>query len=196
MDQRIQHTRYALQSSLRELMGRTTWDRITIKMLCDSASISRTTFYANFRSKEECLDSLLDEFENAMRSENNGRSLVTSGCFTFLPILLNHVNGNRSLFATTNTTAAGYPVAERFRHMINRLVLFELQQASVTEKPSAQSVNFIAGGIYNSLVQWSGTTKDGTHLKLLDELDSMIKKYLRLNIQKVRTSEDATVSGS
>jgi len=184
MDQRVQHTRRVLQTSLRELMGKTTWDRITVIGLCQGASISRTTFYANFRSKEECLDSLLHEFECAMRSEHNGRSLIGNGRFTFLPMLLNHVNGNRSLFSTANTTAEGYPVAVRFRSMIDRLVRWEFEQMRGAEGVTERSVSFIAGGIYRALVQWSGTTNDGTHLKLLKELDLMIRCFLLSYIQK------------
>jgi len=183
MDQRVQQTRNTLQASMRELLGRTTWDTITIKMLCENASISRTTFYANFRSKDELLDSLLLEFERAMQSDNNGRSLATTGSFRFLPILVSHVSSNRELFSQTSTAVEGFPVADKFRRMIDRLTSKEAQQA-YGDGISPASVYFIAGGIYRALVHWSATSKEATHLKLLVELDLTIRRYLRLEQSK------------
>ncbi len=177
MDQRVRQTRDALQASMRELLGTVTWDTITVKMLCESASISRTTFYANFRDKIDLLESLLLEFENAMQSDNNGRSLTSTESFHFLPLLLNHVSSNRQLFAKTNTTVEGYPVADRFRKMIDRLTDLEMQQA-YGRHASIASASFIAGGIYHALVRWSGTSREVTHLVFLAELDLIIKSHL------------------
>lgn len=178
MDQRVQNTRTALQAGMRELLGQVAWDTITIKMLCENASISRTTFYANFQSKEDLLDSLLCEFEKAMRSVNNGRSLTVTGTFTFLPLLLNHVNGNRQLFAKSNTSAEGFPVADRFKRMIDRLTCAEMQAAYGVSNVTPSSVYFIAGGIYHALVHWSCTSAEATHLKFLAELDAVVQNQL------------------
>jgi len=178
MDKRIESTYNLLQNSLRELLGKTTWDDITIQALCDGAGVSRATFYNHFKHKEDLLDSLLLMFEQAMIADNNGRSLSTTQTFRFLPILLNHVNANRQLFAKTNMEVEGYPVATRFSQMINRLVTAEVND---TENHSAQNSNtkhFIAGGIYNALVHWSANTGDDTHLNILNDMDSYIKKLL------------------
>lgn len=178
MDQRIQNTYTVLQASMRELLGKSSWDNITVQMLCRNAGISRTTFYAHFKDKEDLLDSLLLQFEQAMRSDNNRRSLPSTGTFKFLPILINHVNGNRQLFYQTNTSIEGYPVAEKFRRLIGRLVLSELTDVNGAQGVDKTVVSFISGGIYSALVNWSGTSNDTMHLKLLNEIDVHIQKLL------------------
>jgi len=178
MDQRIENTYNSLQRSMRALLGQTSWEKITVQMLCEEAGISRTTFYAHFKHKEELLDSLLLSFEQAMLSENNARSLMATGTFRFLPILVNHVNGNRRLFAKTNTAIEGYPVAIKFRGLINRLVLAEFAEAFGIDKAENMRTGFIAGGIYSALVHWSATSDDATHLKLLNEIDLVVQKLL------------------
>jgi len=178
MDKRIESTYTLLQSSMRELLGKTTWDDITIQALCEGAGVSRTTFYNHFKHKEDLLDSLLMKFEHAMLTDNNGRSLSTTQTFRFLPILMNHVNANRQLFAKTNTEVEGYAVATRFSQLINRLVIAEVNEADDLVALNSITKHFIAGGIYNALVQWSANTDDDTHLKFLKNIDSYIKKLL------------------
>ncbi len=178
MDKRIENTYTLLQNSMRELLGKCTWDDITIQALCEHAGVSRTTFYNHFKDKDELLDSLLQMFEQAMLADKNARSLSTTKTFRFLPILLNHVNGNRQLFSKTNTELNGYAVAKRFSQLIARLVEAEVKEAHDHLSLNSVARQFIAGGIYTSLVQWSASTSDDTHLKILNELDSHIMKLL------------------
>jgi len=178
MDQRIENTYTLLQNSMRKLLGNTTWDQITIQALCESAGISRSTFYNHFKHKEDLLDSLLLMFEKAMLTDNNARSLTTTQTFKFLPILLNHVNGNRQLFSKSNAEVEGYPVALRFAKLIDKLVATEVHEAGKHVALNHSAQHFIAGGIYNALVQWSTNSNDDTHLNLLSAIDSNTKKLL------------------
>lgn len=178
MDQRIDNTYAALQSSMRGMLAKSTWDKITIQDLCTNAGVSRTTFYTHFKDKEDLLDSLLLMFEGAMLTDNNSRSLSKTGTFRFLPILLNHVHGNRQLFAKTNSSIGGYPVATRFVKMIGKLVEAEINEAPGLRNTNSVTQHFIAGGIYNALVKWSASSDDTTHLSILNDIDGQIKQLL------------------
>jgi len=175
VDQRVEKTYTALQLSMRELLGTMTWDQISVQALCERAAVSRSTFYAHFKDKNDLLDSLLAMFEQGMRSDNSPRSLQATGTFKFLPILLAHISSNRQLFAKNNTSAEGYPIAMRFRDLIGRLVAYELQQSAVKDDTLAQ---YVAGGIYWSVVQWSASTDDSTHLNFLQKIDQLNSHYL------------------
>lgn len=173
MDQRIENTYTNLQKSMRELLSDSSWDKINVQMLCDKADVSRSTFYAHFKNKDDLLDSLLSQFEQAMGVENNERSVQVDGKFRFLPMLLNHVRQNRVLFASNNTTDGGYPVAVRFRHLITRLVESELEEAIDSDRLNAATTQYISGGIYSALVHWSGRQENTLHLKLLNDMDEL-----------------------
>lgn len=178
MDQRIDKTYTALQSGMRGMLATATWDEITILDLCKKAGVSRTTFYTHFKNKEDLLDSLLLVFEKAMLADNNERSLSKTGTFRFLPILLNHVNGNRQLFAKTNSTINGYPVAIRFVNLIGKLVATEIAEAPGFNNTNSTTQHFITGGIYNTLVKWCASSEDATHLRVLNEIDLQVKRIL------------------
>lgn len=178
MDQRIQKTYTDLQASMRTLLGNLSWEQITVQTLCDTANISRSTFYVHFSNKDDLLDSLLRQFEKGMLSTNNARSIRTTGTLKFLPVLLNHVRENRQLFVKNNTEIAGYPVAIRFKNLISRLVEAELKEAFGSDFINLASVNYVSGGIYSALVHWSAHSEDTMHLKLLNNLDEITRSVL------------------
>jgi len=183
VDKRIQSTRTQLQASLRSMLSTTSWNKISINALCKSADVSRSTFYSHFDNKEALLDSLLSEFEQAMRADNNNRSLSTTRLMCFLPILTGHVSSNRHVFAQMNRSAENMPVAQRFYEMVIRLTTHEYEAAfGNTSDPNLLA--FISGGIYNTIVQWSASSTDATHLKLLDSIDQLVEKQLPENNKK------------
>jgi len=178
VDKRIERTYNDLQKGMRALLGTHSWDEITVNALCKKSGVSRSTFYIHFKHKDDLLDSLLLQFEQAMRMTNNGRSIRDTGTFKFLPILLIHVMDNRDLFAKNNTSVGGYPVAIRFHNLITRLVKFELETSFETNPPSADTIQYLSGGIYAALVGWSVNTDDALHLDFLQRLDELNKKLL------------------
>ena len=183
MDKRLENTYTNLQKSMRSLLADTTWDKINVKSLCDLAGVSRSTFYSHFKSKDDLLDSLLLQFEEALLAENNARSVKVDGKFCFLPLLLNHVRQNRDLFAKNNTSVEGYAIAIRFKKLITRLVEAELKAAFSPGIVNPTRVEYIAGGIYSSLVQWSEQKEDTLHLKALNELDELNNQIISFHIQ-------------
>ncbi len=176
MDKRVQSTRSLLQKSLRGLLGKENWIKISVNMLCKEAGISRSTFYSHFNNKESLLDSLLVEFEKSVLADNNGRGLCTTGSFRFLPGLAIHVSSNREVFAASNRIAENTAVAQRFQAMIYNLTLQEYEKAYGNAGDNA--IAFMAGGIYTALVLWSTSSNETTHLKLLESIDLQVSRLL------------------
>lgn len=183
MDRRIKNTYADLQLSLGELLGCTTWDKITVQELCKKADISRSTFYSHFNDKEDLLDSFLAEFEIVMLSDNNGRSLESSGTLRYLPVLLAHVVKNRCLFFRTNTLWEGYPVTSRLRSLIYKNTFKEFEPYFGESLANDIQTQFVAGGIYQSLISWGETTDDLTHLRLLESIDSIVYQFIKKDVQ-------------
>jgi len=57
-DRRIRITKQAIRESLIELMQQYPIARISVKMLCESADINRSTFYAHYRDQYDLLKSI------------------------------------------------------------------------------------------------------------------------------------------
>ena len=58
---KTKYTQTALKNSLIELMKEKSINRITIKELCDTADLNRTTFYAHYDDQYQLLKSIEDE---------------------------------------------------------------------------------------------------------------------------------------
>ena len=54
----MRHTRSIIKDSMLELLKKTSYDKITIAMLCRAAQIGRTTFYNHYDDLSEVLDEL------------------------------------------------------------------------------------------------------------------------------------------
>ena len=57
---RIQMTKALIRSALVELMGEKTFERITIKELCERADVNRTTFYLHYADQRSVFNDVKD----------------------------------------------------------------------------------------------------------------------------------------
>ena len=64
MDKRILKTRDSLKKSLILLMKDKPLKKISIKELCESAHVNRSTFYMHYKSTEQLLELLMDDMLN------------------------------------------------------------------------------------------------------------------------------------
>jgi AcrR family transcriptional regulator len=62
MDRRKKYTRMVLKESLLKLLRDKSISSITIKEICETADINRSTFYAHYANQYELLESIEEEF--------------------------------------------------------------------------------------------------------------------------------------
>ncbi len=60
-DRKTRYTRKALRDSLMELMKQKPFAKITIKEICETADINRTTFYTHYTDQDDLLRDIEDE---------------------------------------------------------------------------------------------------------------------------------------
>jgi AcrR family transcriptional regulator len=94
-DARVRRSRERLGDALVELIHEKAFDAITVQDVLDRAGVSRSTFYAHYRDKEDLFLSDVDEFFGLM-----SMALVPAGDRSrrLLPVreLLEHVAGQRA----------------------------------------------------------------------------------------------------
>lgn len=61
MDKRQVRTNQYLKQGLTELLSQVSYSNITIKQLADAANINRSTFYLHYKSKDDFLNSVIEE---------------------------------------------------------------------------------------------------------------------------------------
>lgn len=84
IDRRVARSRDMLHKALRSLIIRRSYEAITVKDICDTANVGRSTFYAHFTSKDDLKRSglehlrqqLLDRQKSAASAANTGPRLL------------------------------------------------------------------------------------------------------------------------
>ncbi|ANZ60574.1 TetR/AcrR family transcriptional regulator [Secundilactobacillus paracollinoides] len=84
-DLRVRKTKQQLQRVLIQLLQTTTFSKITVKQICDTTLINRTTFYQHYHDKS---DLLYDMFEG-LTIDNHNLALhrLMNEPFTMFPCL-------------------------------------------------------------------------------------------------------------
>lgn len=67
IDRRVKYTKIFLKNSLIELMGENPISKISVKALCESADINRSTFYAHYTDQYDLLRQLEQEMITELR---------------------------------------------------------------------------------------------------------------------------------
>ena len=67
VDRRVWHTRRLLQDSLLEILNDKHLEDISVKEICDRASVNRSTFYSYFNGTRELLASLKNDMIDEIR---------------------------------------------------------------------------------------------------------------------------------
>lgn len=101
-DIRIVRTKRDLADSLLELLEVKSFDKISVKEICENALISKLTFYNNFKNKEELMKYIFSRttfstFEN-LRKKYLGEANKAISYFDILVSLVNLFYDDNSLF--------------------------------------------------------------------------------------------------
>lgn len=92
-DRRIRYTRYALQNALIVCMQQKPFNRITVREICETADINRSTFYMHYKDIYE----LLDEIEEQVYQEIDAIFSKESPSIHNMEQLLDYVQTHKTL---------------------------------------------------------------------------------------------------
>jgi AcrR family transcriptional regulator len=108
----VRRTRRLLWEALVALVSEKTYDRVTVQDLIDRADLSRATFYAHFRDKDDLLLSGLDELEQ----------------LGSVQAVLEHIEAHRLLYRGSIGGRAGTLVLRQMRRRLTALVRHNFQE--------------------------------------------------------------------
>lgn len=152
-DLRITRTRKLLSQALFSLLGKESFEKITVKDICDVAMVSRSSFYSHFEDKYHLLFYCLEEIKQELN-----KKIDYSQKEFLIERVLEYILANRKLFKTLFATETSLEL----RQMLDTLFTEEIEEflrkkSEATLEPVKASVGmisiFIAGGI-SHLIQW------------------------------------------
>jgi len=182
VDRRVSRTRNALGDALIALLQETPFEQITVQQILDRAKISRSTFYAHYRDKDDLFLSDVEEFMELMstqllrRAEKSNR--VAPVCELFA-----HVSEMRSLHTALTAANKLTDLLElgegHFARAINRrLTEFPLTRAMPAQQRVAMSHAF-AGALFSLMSWWLGQPKPASPEEMDDIFHRMVWSGVR-----------------
>ncbi|MEP5152197.1 TetR/AcrR family transcriptional regulator [Planktotalea sp.] len=172
MDRRIAKTQNALIQALGDCLTKYPWEDVSVQLLCDTADVSRSAFYAHFDSKQDLLDLAMKAMASRLKSDSHERrSLRSNGKISILPALLRHMRDHLFLFETTNASMAGRALAHHFETMVGRTIEAEIRASQFSSTMSERKVRFLIGGLFALLDDWREGRCAEPDEEMLAELD-------------------------
>jgi AcrR family transcriptional regulator len=190
MDRRVARTVAMLHEGLMSLIVKKRYEAITIKDICDSANVGRSTFYAHYTSKDDLRRSGLE----IMRKQLVGRqrdALATAGeirdrSLRFSLPMFEHARDHIRLYRALVGGRGGAIALGRIRQILSDLVRDEL--AATCDKNSADVmprefvVEYVVGAYMAVLIWWL----DGGAKLPPERIDAM---FQRLATEGVMSSD-------
>jgi AcrR family transcriptional regulator len=156
VDRRIGRTDHALRSALIALILEKGYDDLSVQDVLDRAGVARSTFYAHFKDKESLLKASVDNLKSAIRRhwetqlDDKGKQ---RGGLAFVLGFLQHVNGNRKLYAVLVRGEGGMIVDRHFRRMLAELTRADLA-GHADGRVLDLAVEYVVGGLMALLAWW------------------------------------------
>lgn len=165
VDRRIQKTVQSLHQALIALILEKGYEAITIQQIIDKANVGRSTFYAHFSSKEQLLQSGLDDLHRFLASHQKAAAVDAGRAeefgLSFSLALFEHASGYRDVYRAMLGQRAGAVVTSQMRAMLADLVQHEVQGRLASENfrdvPRGAVIQHVVGSLLSMLTWWVDT---------------------------------------
>ena len=165
-DRRVRRTRRQLREALLALVVERGYDRVTVQDVLDRADLSRATFYAHYRDKDDLLVGSLAELLDAVRGAMaayasayaTGDAPACGGELSATRAMFEHVAANRSLYRGLLGSRAWTVLLRHFREHFTGLAR-EHFRAVIADRGSSPAVPVevtaqCVGGALLALLTW------------------------------------------
>ncbi len=151
LDRRVKMTRQILKQSLIELMKTKPIHEISIKKICETADINRSTFYHHYDSQFDLFDDILNDIGYDIIATVKTHHKSDDWMKNILIDSLTYVEKNRETILVILSENSGFSVGERLTTYIERFVNTSLEPSSEIAK---YCVQFATAGMTSVIWQW------------------------------------------
>lgn len=185
-DQRVKRTYRELIKALEQLLCKMTLDQVTVKQICETAHIQRTTFYQHFHDMEDFLEWYILQKQNEFRSYASTAITSQDAHDAFLELaksIMNYLNQNEQLVRSVmNTQINGKPMIDLYvatcvNDLIDRLKGVPEFMEKAVHTPIPFLAEFYVGGMISVFRWWIVNDKP------ISEDEFM--HYLRLRVERM-----------
>ncbi len=141
MEKRREMMEKALAESLRELMQRMLFEKITIKQICDNTGVIRATFYNHFEDKYDCLNWIIRHDlveDNTLQEEHDNYGAA-------LKRALSRIEENREFYRTAFNVVGQNSFEDMLRDNLKQYVRNYLEKYRKTDYLEQYDNDLLAG---------------------------------------------------
>lgn len=134
-NKRFQAMDKKLKDTLLELMKITDYDKITVKKLCETANVNRSTFYAHFSDIPEIMrqmeEHLNQEFLDSYTEVEKYSDVFTS--WPFVPFL-KHIKKHSYFYKIALKERKSFPLTQGYEPLLNEIIKPKCIEAGITSE--------------------------------------------------------------
>ncbi len=153
-DRRVRLTKKILKEALIEIMREKPIHEISIKKVCETADVNRSTFYHHYQSPQELYDDIINDITgeiNVILNKNREKKATNS---TIIAEMLSFAEENRELFLVILSDKGNISIGERLTNIIGQFI-----GADNGSELSMYCTQFISAGVANILWLWLNNEK-------------------------------------
>lgn len=153
-DRRVKMTKKILKEALIEIMRVKPIHEISIKKICETADINRSTFYHHYQSPQELYDDIITDIANDVNVilDKNREKKATNN--TIITEMLSYIEENRELFLVILSDKGNISIGERLTKIIGQFIGTDNGSELAT-----YCAQFISAGVANILWLWLNNEK-------------------------------------
>lgn len=165
-DKRIRHSKERISRAMIACLNNTSLDKITVRQICDTADVNRSTFYAHYpnpitlyRQLEQSMADSFDRHFEVLKSK-------TISYEDFLRSFLEYCAENSELFlALYKTDSASFK-----KRVLDLAGNYDFLTSHYSEKEKSYIFDFYINGVFSMVARW---LRDD-HAKSIDEMARLI----------------------
>lgn len=181
-DLRIRRTRKLLSGALIDLMKKKPFEKITVRDICDTAMVHRSTFYTHFSDKYELLQYCLGDFKSVFDQTDITENSLDGYRAYYLKVareIAKEIQNNRDMYRAFVKKNHEESIMQRFHRELELLILKKLKKCEpqlVLPVPPDFLATFYSGACMSVLVKWLESNDTYHTEEIIHYLDILIQK--------------------
>ncbi len=177
MNRRVKHTKSVLRTSLLELLKNETINKITVKSICQQAGINRGTFYSHYKSPNELLMSIENDFFTDIIDVIYAKINSEQNCYTNRKTLVSDIvnciyeNADICKLLFNSKSEDGF-----IKRAINSVFPAVSQHGSDSDLRSKYEYTYVANGCIGIIEKWICDGMKEDRLYITDLIWDMAKR--------------------
>ncbi len=172
MDARIEKTKKKLKSSVLQLLKKKNLEEITVKELCDTANINRSTFYVHYGNVVDVFEEITNEIQDMMKKRM--AKIEHGDLYEYLGVYFDTARKNRVVFLTIHKSDINHPMIQEMTRMYAEYFHINVYVPKGTEN---LEYNYMLSGFFGMVRAWleNGCKEDNAELiQVLERLSKNV----------------------